>query len=56
MFFFSHFRWNVGGLKQLPNYMKKCYLAFYNTVNEMTYEALKDKEIDVSDNLKQAVR
>uniref|UniRef100_A0A7N0VMY4 Uncharacterized protein n=1 Tax=Kalanchoe fedtschenkoi TaxID=63787 RepID=A0A7N0VMY4_KALFE len=45
-------RWNIDGMKQLPDYMKKCYMALYNTVNTMAYEVLRDKGIDVTNNLK----
>ncbi|KAK9284151.1 hypothetical protein L1049_023319 [Liquidambar formosana] len=36
-------RWDVNAVKSLPDYMKLCYLALYNSVNEMGYDALKDK-------------
>ncbi|XP_062153086.1 tricyclene synthase TPS4, chloroplastic-like [Alnus glutinosa] len=36
-------RWDVSALKNLPHYMKLCFLALYNTVNEMVYDTLKEK-------------
>jgi isoprene synthase len=30
-------------VKNLPHYMKLCFLALYNTVNEMVYDTLKEK-------------
>ncbi|XP_012084664.1 isoprene synthase, chloroplastic isoform X2 [Jatropha curcas] len=35
-------RWDVNAINTLPDYMKLCFLALYNTVNEMTYEALME--------------
>lgn len=42
-------------MKQLPDYMKICFLALYNTVNEMAYNILKEQGHDVVPNLKKAV-
>ncbi|KAE8075783.1 hypothetical protein FH972_014471 [Carpinus fangiana] len=36
-------RWDVSAVKNLPHYMKLCFLALYNTVNEMVYDTLKEK-------------
>ncbi|XP_047977521.1 cineole synthase 1, chloroplastic-like [Salvia hispanica] len=36
-------RWDIESIDQLPPYMKVCYLALYNFVNEMGYYTLKDK-------------
>ncbi|XP_048328356.2 tricyclene synthase EBOS, chloroplastic [Ziziphus jujuba] len=36
-------RWDVNAVQILPDYMKLCFLALYNTVNEMVYETLKAK-------------
>uniref|UniRef100_A0A2C9UUE3 Uncharacterized protein n=1 Tax=Manihot esculenta TaxID=3983 RepID=A0A2C9UUE3_MANES len=33
-------RWDIDAVKDLPEYMKLCFLALYNTVNEMTYDTL----------------
>ncbi|PKI46417.1 probable terpene synthase 12 isoform X2 [Punica granatum] len=35
-------RWDVKVVDNLPQYMKVCYLALYNTVREMAYYALKE--------------
>ncbi|KAK4438098.1 (-)-alpha-terpineol synthase [Sesamum alatum] len=34
-------RWDVKAIEELPNYMKICYLALYNFINEMAYDVLK---------------
>ncbi|CAJ1977811.1 unnamed protein product [Sphenostylis stenocarpa] len=36
-------RWNVDAVNTLPEYMKLCYLALYNAVNDTTYSILKEK-------------
>ncbi|XP_062153149.1 tricyclene synthase TPS4, chloroplastic-like [Alnus glutinosa] len=36
-------RWDINAVKDLPHYMKLCFLALYNTVNEMVYDTLKEK-------------
>ncbi|CAN0914670.1 Probable terpene synthase 12 [Linum grandiflorum] len=33
-------RWDINAVDTLPDYMKACFLAFHNTVNELSYEAL----------------
>ncbi|CAK9178942.1 unnamed protein product [Ilex paraguariensis] len=40
-------RWDANAVKSFPYYMKLCFLALYNTVNEMAYDTLKDKGINV---------
>ncbi|XVF76555.1 hypothetical protein PTKIN_Ptkin13bG0275100 [Pterospermum kingtungense] len=35
-------RWDVCAVENLPDYMKLCFLALYNSVNEMAYNALRD--------------
>ncbi|CAI0550442.1 unnamed protein product [Linum tenue] len=35
-------RWDINVMSSMPKYMKLCFLAFYNTINEMGYEALKN--------------
>ncbi|XXG83142.1 hypothetical protein AAC387_Pa10g0967 [Persea americana] len=40
-------RWDVRAMEQLPEYMKICYLALYNTSNDIAYEALKEEGLDV---------
>ncbi|CAL1406837.1 unnamed protein product [Linum trigynum] len=34
-------RWDINVVSSMPKYMKLCFLAFYNTINEMGYETLK---------------
>ncbi|KAJ7981351.1 Terpene synthase [Quillaja saponaria] len=36
-------RWDVNAVHNLPQYMKLCFLALYNTVNEMAYNILKEQ-------------
>ncbi|KAJ4824247.1 hypothetical protein Tsubulata_048960 [Turnera subulata] len=35
-------RWDVNAINELPDYMKLCFLALYNTTNEMAYDILKE--------------
>ncbi|KAJ9540447.1 hypothetical protein OSB04_026953 [Centaurea solstitialis] len=37
-------RWDIHAIEELPNYMKICFLGFYNTINEMAYNALTGQE------------
>ncbi|KAL4375793.1 hypothetical protein GQ457_02G009470 [Hibiscus cannabinus] len=48
------FRWDIKAMEQLPDYMKICFFALYNAVNEMAYDILKDQGHDVVFNLKNA--
>ncbi|KAI9177382.1 hypothetical protein LWI28_014491 [Acer negundo] len=34
-------RWDLKAVDDLPDYMKLCFMALYNTVNEMAYDSLK---------------
>uniref|UniRef100_A0AAU7LMP8 Sabinene synthase n=1 Tax=Zanthoxylum ailanthoides TaxID=159071 RepID=A0AAU7LMP8_9ROSI len=45
-------RWDIQSVKPLPSYMKICFLALYNTVNEMAFDILKEQDSDVVLNLK----
>ncbi|CAI9759952.1 unnamed protein product [Fraxinus pennsylvanica] len=36
-------RWDINALQHLPGYMKLCFLALYNTVNNMAYDVLKEQ-------------
>ncbi|KAL2474208.1 Tricyclene synthase [Forsythia ovata] len=36
-------RWDINALQHLPDYMKICFLALYNTVNNMAYDVLKEQ-------------
>ncbi|XP_059664109.1 monoterpene synthase TPS4, chloroplastic-like [Cornus florida] len=35
-------RWDLSAMEQLPEYMKICYMALYNTTNEIGYNILKE--------------
>nr|ALL56347.1 geraniol synthase [Camptotheca acuminata] len=35
-------RWDLSAMEQLPEYMKVCYMALYNTTNEIGYKILKE--------------
>ena len=39
----------------LPDYMKICFLALFNSVNEMAYDILKYQGVDILPYLKKAV-
>ncbi|KAK7404929.1 hypothetical protein VNO78_05989 [Psophocarpus tetragonolobus] len=39
--------WDVKAVQVLPDYMKICFLALYNTVNEFAYDALKEQGQDI---------
>ncbi|KAG5226576.1 chloroplast isoprene synthase [Salix suchowensis] len=36
-------RWDIFVVDDLPDYMKLCFLALYNTINEIAYDNLKEK-------------
>ncbi|CAA2956202.1 probable terpene synthase 12 [Olea europaea subsp. europaea] len=36
-------RWDINALQHLPDYMKICFLALYNTVNSISYDILQEK-------------
>ncbi|CAL5394358.1 unnamed protein product [Camellia sinensis] len=40
-------RWDTNVVKTLPDYMKLCFLALYNTVNEMAYDVLKQHGVNI---------
>ncbi|KAK4577390.1 hypothetical protein RGQ29_027760 [Quercus rubra] len=40
-------RWDVKAVKDLPEYLKLCFLALFNTVNEMVYDTLKEQGVDI---------
>ncbi|XP_010908315.2 probable terpene synthase 11 [Elaeis guineensis] len=35
-------RWEIGEIEKLPEYMKICYVALYNTINDVGYKVLKE--------------
>ncbi|KAK8527452.1 hypothetical protein V6N13_085282 [Hibiscus sabdariffa] len=40
-------RWDINAIQRLPTYMKICYHALYNSINEMAFDILKEQGIDV---------
>ncbi|RDX57825.1 Isoprene synthase, chloroplastic, partial [Mucuna pruriens] len=38
-------RWDVNAINTLPDYLISCFLALYNTVNEMAYDIFKERDI-----------
>lgn len=53
--FFFFFRWDLRAMEQLPDYMKICYMALYNTTNEIAYRVLKEHGWCIADHLKRTV-
>ncbi|KAJ7948213.1 Isoprene synthase [Quillaja saponaria] len=47
-------RWDINAVEDLPEYLKICFLALYNTVKEMVYDTLKLQEVNVLPYLKKA--
>ncbi|KAI8558344.1 hypothetical protein RHMOL_Rhmol04G0084300 [Rhododendron molle] len=41
-------RWDIKPVETLPDYMKLCFLALYNTTNKMAYDILKQKRSEPS--------
>ncbi|XP_020684821.2 alpha-terpineol synthase, chloroplastic-like [Dendrobium catenatum] len=39
--------WKMDAAQQLPNCMKICLMALFNTMNEVAYSFLKEKELDI---------
>lgn len=40
-------RWDINAVEDLPGYMKLCFLALYNCVNELAYDTLKETRENV---------
>ncbi|RWR88225.1 Geraniol synthase, chloroplastic [Cinnamomum micranthum f. kanehirae] len=47
-------RWDLEAMEQLPEYMKTCFLALYNSINEIGYEILKEEGRNVIPYLRNA--
>ncbi|KAJ7981352.1 Terpene synthase [Quillaja saponaria] len=47
-------RWDLGAMDELPEYMKICYMALYNTTNEIAYRILKQHGWSIVEQLKRA--
>ncbi|XP_028808412.1 probable terpene synthase 11 [Neltuma alba] len=45
-------RWDLDAMEGLPEYMKICYMALYNTTNEIAYRIQKDHGLTVVAHLK----
>nr|QCF60507.1 sabinene synthase [Salvia dorisiana] len=45
-------RWDINSLDSLPEYMKICFLALFNTVNEFAYHILRDQGFNIISNLR----
>ncbi|KAI4334063.1 hypothetical protein L6164_018800 [Bauhinia variegata] len=45
-------RWDLDAMEHLPEYMKICYMALYNTTNEISYRVLKEHGWTVVSHLK----
>ncbi|XP_062103098.1 probable terpene synthase 11 [Humulus lupulus] len=45
-------RWDLGAMDKLPEYMKICYMALYNTTNEIGYRVLKEHGLCITQHLK----
>lgn len=49
------FRWDIAAIDPLPNYMKICFIALHNTINDITSNAVKDHGVNVIQYLKKMV-
>ncbi|CAL9152010.1 unnamed protein product [Musa hybrid cultivar] len=47
-------RWDVNTMDKLPEYMKICFLALFNTTNDTAYNVMKEKCLDIIPHLKKA--
>ncbi|KAJ4729952.1 Geraniol synthase [Melia azedarach] len=45
-------RWDLGAMEQIPEYMQICFMALYNTTNEISYRILKEHGWNVVPQLK----
>ncbi|XP_027155596.1 terpene synthase 10-like [Coffea eugenioides] len=45
-------RWDVKAIDQLPDYMRVGYLGFFNSINEMAYDALKEQGVHIVEYLR----
>ncbi|WOG94620.1 hypothetical protein DCAR_0313916 [Daucus carota subsp. sativus] len=48
-------RWDINSLQPLPDYMRTCFLALYNFVNEIVYHIFREQNVDVLPNLKKGL-
>ncbi|KAL5568212.1 hypothetical protein UlMin_024787 [Ulmus minor] len=47
-------RWDIDAVDQLPDYMKICFLALHNSINDMAFEVLKKQGFHIIKYLKKA--
>ncbi|KAE8077315.1 hypothetical protein FH972_015887 [Carpinus fangiana] len=47
-------RWDTNAMDQLPDYMKICFFALHNSINEMAFDALKEQGVHIIQYLKKA--
>ncbi|KAM3730598.1 hypothetical protein ACB098_12G099300 [Castanea mollissima] len=47
-------RWDINAMDQLPDYMKICFLALHNSVNEMALDIEKEQRFHIIEYLKKA--
>nr|CAD1822486.1 unnamed protein product [Ananas comosus var. bracteatus] len=47
-------RWDALHIKPLPEYMRVCFLALFNTTNDVAYEVMKEKGLNILPYLKSA--
>ncbi|KAI8562099.1 hypothetical protein RHMOL_Rhmol03G0008300 [Rhododendron molle] len=47
-------RWEISAMEQLPDYMKICFLAVFNSINEMGYETLKEQDVHIIPHLQKS--
>ncbi|XP_023513293.1 terpene synthase 10-like [Cucurbita pepo subsp. pepo] len=40
-------RWDISAGDSLPNYMKICFIALHNTINDVTFDAVKNHGVNV---------
>ncbi|WOH16428.1 hypothetical protein DCAR_0935981 [Daucus carota subsp. sativus] len=45
-------RWDINSIQILPDYMRICFLALYNLVNETVYHIYREQNVDVLPHLK----
>nr|GMC83766.1 (-)-alpha-terpineol synthase-like [Ipomoea batatas] len=45
-------RWDVNAAETLPEYMKICFLAIFNSMNELGYDVLKDQGLSIISNIR----
>ncbi|KAJ9554885.1 hypothetical protein OSB04_009499 [Centaurea solstitialis] len=47
-------RWDINAIEELPDYMKICFIGFYNTINEIAYDNLTNTGLLILPYLKNA--